>query len=311
MNPSPFLVFIVGPTAIGKTRIAVKIALKIGGEIISADSMQAYKGMSILSQAPSDRERKSAPHHLIEFLDPRKEYSVADFIRRASPRIESMIKRGRIPIIVGGSGLYIKGLANGLFPSLKADLKFRARLEKYAARYGRNKLHSKLTKIDPASASSIHPNDLRRIIRALEIHNSTGKTMTELKALTKGIGDKYRLKLFGLTGPREEIYSRVDARVEKMFRDGAVNEAKRLKRKKLSKTANAVLGLKEISEYLDGRRGIEDAMSALKMNTRRFAKRQLTWFGADKRIKWLDVSRFSDADIIRKITKEALWKERC
>lgn len=298
------IIFIVGPTAIGKTRVAVKLARTLSSEIISADSMQVYKGMRLLSQAPGRAEKKSVRYHLTEVLYPRKEYSVALFIKRARPLIASIMKRGKVPIVAGGSGLYVKGLIDGLFPSPEADMKFRAKMARFAAKYGSKKLHTKLSKIDPVSAGLIHPNDLRRIIRSLEIHHSTGKTMTELKSETKGIKDIYDIKIFGLTRPREEIYSGIDARVDEMFRDNVVGEVKGLKKKRLSKTAGEALGLKEISGYLEGQYDPDTAKDLLKMNTRRFAKRQFTWFRADKRIKWIDLSKVSEARAVKQMAKE-------
>ena len=299
------IVIIVGPTAIGKTTLAVKFARIISGEIISADSMQIYKGMRILSQAPTVAEKKAVRHHLVELLNPGKEYSVAAFIKEASCGIAAIIKRGKVPVIVGGSGLYVKGLVDGLFPTPRADMKFRKSMMKFASRYGSPKLHAKLVRIDPAAANKIHPNDMRRIVRALEIYNSSGKTMTELKATTRGLKDKYKIEMFGLIRPREEIYSRIDARVEKMFRSGAVKEVEKILRKKLSKTAEMVLGLDEISGYLEGRYGLEAARDMLKMNTRRFAKRQLTWFRKDKRIHWFNLNEISEGKIIRRIADGA------
>ncbi|MFA6321127.1 MAG: tRNA (adenosine(37)-N6)-dimethylallyltransferase MiaA [Candidatus Omnitrophota bacterium] len=302
--PANSIIFIVGPTAIGKTNLAVGLARRIKGEIVSADSMQIYKGMKILSQAPTRKEKSEARHHLVELLDPQKEYSVAMFIKKASSAIISIISKKKIPIVVGGSGLYIKGLVDGLFPSPEADMKFRRRMALFAKKYGQKKLYAKLVRIDPDAAEKIHPNDLRRIIRALEIQYTTGKTMTELKASTRGLKDRYDIKMFGLIRPREEMYSLIDARVDKMFRGRVVAEVKRLKKKKLSKTAAAVLGFKEISSYLDGRCSREEAGELLKMNTRRFAKRQLTWFRANNNIKWFDTGKFGNAEIIKLISKE-------
>lgn len=300
------VIFIVGPTAIGKTRLSVKLARLLKGEIISCDSMQVYRGMRVLSQAPSPEERSRIRHHLAGILDPRKEYSVAVFRKRATALIRSVVGREKVPIVVGGSGLYVKALVDGLFPSPKADVGFRSKMQKFASRYGSARLHAKLAKVDPEAAGSIHPNDTRRIIRALEIHHSTGRTMTELKARTKGLGDHYDIKIFGLTAPRQEIYARIGSRIDKMFEARLVGEVKRLRKKRVSKTAKAALGYKEVSGYLDGEYGLENAKYLLKMNTRRFAKRQLTWFRADKGIQWFDVTKQSDAAIIKKIGRD-VW----
>ena len=299
----PLIIFIVGPTAIGKTSLSLKIAKRLKGEIISSDSMQVYKGMDILSQAPrlSDSRIK---HHLVKIITPGKEYSAASFRKSAAKIITSIIRRGKTPIVVGGSGLYIKALVDGLFPSPPADEKFRKKMYNFASKYGNKELHKKLFKIDPQAAESIHPNDSRRIVRALELYNSTGRTMTELKKSTKGLKDLYDIRVFGLIAPRERIYANIDSRVDEMFDSGVIAEVRALKKRKLSKTAAAVLGFKEISGYLDGEYGLEEANSMMKMNTRRFAKRQLTWFKADKRIKWFDVSKTNGKDITIKIVKE-------
>lgn len=281
------VLFIVGPTAIGKTALALKLARKIGAEIISCDSMQVYKGMDILSQSPRRAETKKIRYHLVRFLSPAKEYSAGSFRKKAASLIDDIIKRKNIPIIVGGTGLYVKGLVDGLFPAPKADLNFRLEMYDYASRYGNKRLHKKLEKTDPRSANAIHPNNVRRVVRALEICHSTGRTMTELKSGTKGIADKYRIKIFGIKAPREEIYSNINTRVEKMFASGVVNEVKKLSRHNLSKTAMAVLGFKEILGFLKNEYGLDKAKELMKRNTRRFAKRQLTWFRADKRIRWI------------------------
>jgi len=316
--PVSSIIFIVGPTAIGKTSLAIELARRIDGEIISADSMQIYKGMRTLSQAPTELEKKRARHHLVGLLDPRKEYSVAEFIKKASAAIASIIKRKKMSIVAGGSGLYVKGLIDGLFPSPEADSKFRSKMERFAAKYGSRKLHSRLSKIDPASAGTIHPNDVRRIIRALEIYHSTGRTMTELKASTRGLKDRYDIRIFGLTRPREELYSQIDARVDKMFRQGIMREVRALARKGMSKTARSAIGYRETLEYLrkhKGKKGIigedkgakrediEALKELIKTNTRRFAKRQMTWFGADKRIEWFDVSKMSEKSLVNSIVK--------
>lgn len=300
-TPADTIVFIVGPTAVGKTRLSVKLALRLDGEIISCDSMQIYKGMGVLSQAPCRKDKERIAHHLVGALDPRKEYSAALFRVRATRIIKLLLRRGKMPIVVGGSGLYVKALIDGLFPSPPADLKFRYSMQRFASRHGAGGLYEKLLRLDPETAKKMHPNDVRRIIRALEIHRSTGKTMTELKLRTKGLKDDYDIRLFGLTRPRDQIYEMIGSRIDRMFNGPVLNEAKRLKRKVLSKTARAVLGFKEISGYLDNEYDLETAKSILKQNTRRFAKRQLTWFRADKRIRWFDMQRISDAEIVRAI----------
>ena len=297
------LIFVVGPTAIGKTRLSIALARKLRGEIVSCDSMQLYKGAGILSQAPTAAERKKVRHHLVGVLDPRTDCTVALYRTKAMRAIRSILKKGKTPITVGGSGLYVKALIDGLFPAPPADDVFRGRMERLAARRGSAALHERLVKIDPVSAARIHPNDMRRIIRALELYHITGKTMTEHAALTQGLKDVYKICLVGLTRPRDQIYTAIDARVERMFASGAVAEARRLSRRKISKAAAALLGFKEIGGYLRGEYSLEEAKELLRMNTRRFAKRQLAWFRADKRIRWFSVSRSRDSELVKKITR--------
>jgi tRNA dimethylallyltransferase len=295
------LIFIVGPTAVGKTRLAVRLAKRLRGEIISCDSMQVYKGMAILSQSPSAKERRAARHHLVSIIDPVKEYSVAHFRKAARGAIGSIVRRGKVPIVAGGTGLYAKALIDGLFPSPEADMVFRRKMERSFKRFGAKRLYAKLARIDPQAAELIHPNDARRVIRALEIYHSTGRTMTELKSGTKGLKDHYDIRIFGLTRPREEIYAAIDARVDLMLKAGLLREVKRLRMKRLSMTAEAALGLKDMASYLDGECDLEGAKALMKMNTRRYAKRQLTWFRADKRVEWFDVSKLSQAEIVARI----------
>ena len=303
MKPVSKIIFIVGPTAIGKTRLSIKLARRIGGEIISCDSMQVYRGMAILSQAPGAVDKKKIKHHLVGILDPKEEYNVALFRESAAKIIRSIIDRKKIPILVGGSGLYVKALIDGLFPSPRADLAFRNKMERDVSSYGNRKLYVKLVKIDPDTAMSIHPNDARRIIRALEVYNATGRTMTELKQNTHGLKEIYDIRIFGLIKSREDIYSNIDSRVDKMFETGVVDEVRRLRNKRLSKTAKAVLGFKEICACLDGEYDIDQAKARIKINTRHFAKRQLIWLRPDKRISWFDASKLSDGAIIEKVIK--------
>jgi tRNA dimethylallyltransferase len=294
----------LGPTAIGKTSLAVKLAKKIKGEIISCDSMQVYRGVNILSQAPSPKDTGSVPHHLVRSVSPLDEFSAAQFAKRARTLIKDIIRRGKVPIVAGGSGLYAKALIDGLFPSPEARPVFRKKMCALAARYGSAYIYEKLRKIDKDAARLIHKNDARRIIRALEIWHTTGKTMTELKKNTRGISATYDLKIFGLTADRETIYSNINDRVENMLKAGALREVKRLYKKDLSKTARLMIGLRELTGFLNGEYDLEAAAELMKRNTRRFAKRQLTWFKADKRIKWLDVSSLRADKVSEAILKE-------
>ncbi|MBN1353881.1 MAG: tRNA (adenosine(37)-N6)-dimethylallyltransferase MiaA [Candidatus Omnitrophica bacterium] len=289
---------ILGPTAVGKTDIAIKLAKKINGEIISADSMQAYKGMTIISRRPRPAERKGIPHHLLGFLEPSCEYSAALFSKMAAFRIKKIIKKGKIPIITGGSGLYARALIDGIFPSKGKSEKIRKRLAGLAAKNGNLFLYGMLQKIDPLSAEKIHPNDMRRVIRALEIYELEKKTKTSLGEKTKGIKDEYEIKIFGLNMTRDALYERINKRTDCMFQEGAVKEVKRLLGKKLSITARKAIGITQIEGYLKQRYDTEKAKELLKRDTRRFAKRQLTWFRADKRIRWLDIGKMGEKRVL-------------
>ncbi len=283
------VIFVVGPTGIGKTDFSIELAKRIGGEIISSDSMQAYRRMDIISQKPIPKQKREVPHHLIDILDPREEYSAAEFVKRASIIINDIIERRKIPIVVGGSGLYVKALIDGLFPAPKKDLSFRNTLELEADENGGKVLHERLKKVDAEAASKIHPNDLRRIIRSLEVFHLTGIAISEQKKRTKGIKERFDIIIYGLTRPRSEIYKRIEDRVEKMFDEGLIEEVKSLKRKNPSITAKASLGYKEVAGYLEKKHSLNDAKELLKKNTRHLAKKQLTWFRADRRIIWVNL----------------------
>ncbi|MCX5716375.1 MAG: tRNA (adenosine(37)-N6)-dimethylallyltransferase MiaA [Candidatus Omnitrophica bacterium] len=275
------IIFLVGPTASGKTKISISLAKKIGAEIISCDSMQVYKGMDIGTQKPPPALRKKIPHHMIDILAPDKEFSAADFRRRALRLIKQIHKRGKVPLFVGGTGLYMKALIDGLFPSPPKNERLRRKLYKI------KDLHAKLEKIDPQAAEKIHPNDRKKLVRALEIYYTAKKTKSELKPKTKPLSDKYSIKIIGIPRPRHELYDRINRRVEKMFEDGFLDEARGILKKKLSMTAAQAIGYREAAEYFKNNiKTLEGLKEEIKKNTRHYAKRQLTWFKADKRIKW-------------------------
>ena len=278
------VVFLVGPTASGKTSLSLKLAKKLNAEIISCDSMCVYKDMDILTSKPTKRDRGKVKHHLIDIISPGKEFSVAEYRRLALEAIEGIFKRSKTPLFVGGSGLYVKAIVDGLFPSGKKDLAFRKRQQRLARKYGNTYLHNKLKRIDPVSAKNIHQNNLRRVIRALELYHTEKKRPSKLKNKTEPLG--YKFKIFGLEVEREKLYNNINKRVEEMFRQGLVGEVKRLSKRKLSITARGALGYREVLGYLKGKHSLEDAKYLLKRNTRHFAKRQLTWFRADERILW-------------------------
>jgi len=284
----PKMVFILGPTGVGKSEFAARLAKKIKGEIISCDSMQVYKGMKVLSQYPPPKLLAAVPHHLVGILKPSEEWSAADFVKAAKKTADDIILRGKIPVITGGTGLYARAFIEGLFPSPPKDEKFRKKIYKEAEKSGSAKIYDKLKKIDPVYAAKIHPNDVRRIVRALEVYKLTGRPISAQHPETKGLRGEYDISVFILNRKREELYDRINRRVDEMFDAGLVREVEKLGRGRLSKTAKAVLGYKEVSDYIDGRITLSVAKDFLKMNTRRYAKRQLTWFRREKSAKWVD-----------------------
>jgi len=290
----PILVFILGPTASGKSEVAVRLAERIGGEIISCDSMQVYSDMEILTQAPGKDMVSRVKHHLLGVIKPEEEFSVAKFIELAAGAIEDILSRGKIPVLSGGTGLYVKALLEGLFSSPPKDKELREKLEREALEKGNMYLYGKLKKIDPEAASGIDPQNLRRVIRALEVFELTGKTFSEKKTETKGIGDRYNVGLFALEVPRDVLIGRIEKRVDKMFYSGLVDEVKELIGRKVSLTASKALGLKEVSCFVSGEIGSDEVKEELKIKTRQYAKRQMTWLRAVNHLEWVDAERAVD-----------------
>lgn len=282
------IVFIVGPTAIGKTEFACLLAKRLKGEVISCDSISIYKGMDIISSKPQKKIIKGIPYHLIDILSPGRQYNVARFIRQAKAKIKEILSRKKTPIIAGGSGLYIDGLLYGVFGPGRNDDGLRNRFNKAAVKYGKKYLHYKLRKLDPEAAEKIHPNNLRRVIRALEVCLLTRDKFSSLKQKRKGLMDDYNVMIFGLKLDRDRLYEKIDKRVDWMFQEGLVREVKGLLKNRLGKTAGQALGIKEIRGYLNGEYDLERAKYFLKRNTRHFAKRQITWFKRNKGIYWID-----------------------
>ncbi len=301
------ILFLVGPTAIGKTEVSVKIAQEINAEIISCDSMQVYKEINILNANPPKKYLEEIPHHLIGIISVREEFNVAKFYDLAQKRIEEILNRGKIPLCVGGSGLYIDVLLYGIFPFSDKDPELRRELFQKALQEGRIVLYEELKKIDPISAQNIHPNDLRRIIRALEVYKLTGVPLSELKTKREGLMNKYKIRMFGLIANRMEIYRRIEERVEDMFRKDAIREVEEVFKIGPSSTCLQLIGLKEIKDYLDGKVSLQEAKELMKKNTRKFAKRQLTWFKREKKISWVRVEGLECKEVVnlllRKIEK--------
>ncbi|MEJ6950543.1 tRNA (adenosine(37)-N6)-dimethylallyltransferase MiaA [Natronospora cellulosivora (SeqCode)] len=300
------LIVITGPTAVGKTSLSIKIAKKINGEIISADSMQIYKKMDIGTAKISKEEQKEIKHHLLDIVDVDYDFSVAEYQEYVDKLIPEIIKRSSIPILVGGTGLYINAIVEGfLFPQMPNNLKLREVLEKEAKEKGNLFVHEKLKKIDPELANKLHPNDLRRVIRGIEVYEQTGKTTTFYKKKQEETPDRYNALKIGLSRNREELYQRINKRVDIMIKDGLIEEVKDIidSGYDLGSTALQGLGYKEIINFLNGKYPLEEAVRILKRDTRHFAKRQLTWFRRDKNIKWFNLSKNNQENIYIDIIK--------
>ncbi|MFC0214725.1 tRNA (adenosine(37)-N6)-dimethylallyltransferase MiaA [Paenibacillus chartarius] len=288
----PPLLVLLGPTAVGKTKLSLELAMRHKGEIISGDSMQVYRGMDIGTAKASEAERALVPHHLIDICDPDEPFSAADFQRAASERIADIAGRGKLPMLVGGTGLYIESLCYGFrFVDAGSDEALRQALNDYAEQNGDEALHDMLRQVDPAAAERLHPNDRRRVIRAIEIERLTGKPMSEHQAGQKK-QSPYECYFIGLTMDRALLYQRIEQRIDAMLEEGLVEEVRRLLRAGYSTTLTSMqgLGYKEIAAYLQGGMSYDEAVSLLKMSTRRFAKRQLSWFRHMPDIDWYDVT---------------------
>lgn len=301
MNQKQNLLVIVGPTAIGKTAVSINVAKKLNGEIISADSMQIYKYMDIGTAKIKPEEMEGIPHYLIDIVYPDEEFTVADFKNYSEKYIKQINDKNKIPIVVGGSGLYLNSIVYKLkFAQIKKNESFRLKCEKLVDQYGVGYLYDRLCQVDPITSNNISPNDTKRIIRALEVYHETGKPMSYFNKNFREKTDKYNLVMVGLNTDRAKLYSRIEKRVDKMIEEGLIEEVKNLLNMGYSRelTSMQAIGYKEIISYLYGEIDLEEAIEILKRNTRRFAKRQLTWFKRDDRIKWIDIDKFNDMDEI-------------
>ncbi|MDD5196616.1 MAG: tRNA (adenosine(37)-N6)-dimethylallyltransferase MiaA [Candidatus Omnitrophica bacterium] len=299
------VVFLVGPTAVGKTRIAVELARKINAEIISCDSMQIYKGMDIITSKPQAFLRKKIKHHLIGMVLPKEEYNVSKYRQEALRKIREIIRKGKTPLFCGGTGLYVSILIDGIFKARAQNPALRKKLYRQLEKYGRDYLYKKLKRLDHKAAENIHPNDIKRTIRALEVFEATGKPISGLQKEREGLSKNYDIKIFCLNMERSALYKRIDGRVDKMFRAGLLKEARRLLKKKLSKTSRYAIGLNELAGYFEGKYDLAEAKRLIKRNSRHYAKRQLTWFRKDKRIQWFNIQ---GKDASAKVAGR-LWKE--
>ncbi len=287
----PHIVCVFGPTASGKTAYAISLAKARGGEIVSCDSMQIYKYMNIGTAKPTAQERAKVLHHMIDFVDPNTDYSVADYVADAKKCIDDILSRNKLPVICGGTGLYADSLISGIeFSEQKRDDEYREKLYKLAEDKGSGYVYELLKKADPIEAKKVHANNLKRVIRALEICKTTGMTKTEADRLAVR-ESAYDAEMYGLTMPRDILYDRINRRVDKMIADGLEDEVRHLTDigVRRSSTAMQAIGYKEMLRYTDGECDLQTAVEDIKRESRRYAKRQLTWFKRNKNIKWIEV----------------------
>ena len=279
----------------GKTSLGIEIAKRLNGEIISADSMQIYKDMNIGTAKAMPEEMQGINQYLVDIITPDQEYNVSKFTKDAECAIEDILSKGKTPIVVGGTGLYINSLVNGIeFANIEKDEKYKKELEKLEKEKGPDYLFKMLSDVDPESASVIEKNNIRRVIRALEIYKVTGKTKSELDRESIK-GPKYDYKIFGIKWDRDTLYDRINIRVDEMINKGLVKEVENLAEKYvISKTAFQGLGYKEVMEYLIGKVSYEDMIEQIKLESRRYAKRQVTWFKKTENLKWIDGNSFDD-----------------
>lgn len=289
------IVVLTGPTAVGKTELSIQLAKAIGGEIISADSMQVYKYMDVGSAKITPEEMDGVRHYLVDELEPFDEFHVVKFQEYAKKYLNEIYAHGKIPIIAGGTGFYIQALLNDIdFTEQESDSAYRKELEALAEEHGNQYLHDRLKEVDPESAEAIHPNNRKRVIRALEFFQETGGKISEHNAKEQMRTSSYNFAYFVLNDERSHLYKRIDARVDKMIEDGLEAEVRRLKEMGCTKDMVAMqgIGYKEMLSYLDGSYSLEEAVYIIKRETRHFAKRQITWFKRERDVIWLNKNEF-------------------
>lgn len=303
------LLAIVGPTAVGKTRAAVAVARLLGGEIVSCDSMQVYRGMDIGTAKPTSAEMAGVPHHLLDVADPDHEFSVAEYQSLAAAAIQDIQRRGRLPLLVGGTGLYLRAVLHDYYLSGPGpDPAVRRRLRRLAAEGGEDALHRQLAAVDPDAAARIHPHDVKRVIRALEVYEQSGRTLTEFRRLTPD-RPRYDQLLVGLQLDRTGLYQRINERVDEMMAAGLLAEVRGLLAGGCHPGLYALqsLGYRQLIQHLQGSLTLEDTVTLIKRDTRRFAKRQLSWFRREQDLHWLDASR-PPTELVAEIVKLAEGK---
>lgn len=297
------LIVLTGPTAVGKTSLSISLAKAVNGEIISADSMQVYKGMDIGSAKIRKEEMQGVTHYLVDILEPEEEFHIVKFQELAKAALEEIYAKGKIPILVGGTGFYIQAVTRDIdFTQAEQETSYREELEQFAKEKGAEYLHEKLREVDSKSAENIHANNVKRVIRALEFYHQNGTPISEHNEEQKQQTSPYNLAYFVLTAPREILYERIDRRVDQMMEEGLLEEVKSLRERGCHRGMVSMqgLGYKEILAYLEGEYPLEEAVRILKRDTRHFAKRQLTWFRREQDVIWVDREQFhwNEAEIL-------------
>ena len=283
------ILFIVGPSAVGKSRLGLAVAQALRGEIIACDAMQVYREIQIASDKPSAGDRALVPHHALDLVSVTEHFDAAMYRDAAMSAIEQVRQKGKVPIVVGGSGMYVSILLDGIFEGQGRDEVLRQQLITQAKDQGPQTLYAHLLKLDPQAAQKIHPHDVKRLVRALEVCLGTGEPISVKQKERSGLWGKEQVQVFGLMRPREILYGLAEARVERMFTQGLVEEVRALGSLTLSPTAQVLIGIKEVQGYLRGEYDMERVKYLLKRNTRHYIKRQMTWFRRDTRIQWIDM----------------------
>ncbi len=286
------IVVVAGPTGTGKTKLSVALAKHFDGEVISADSMQVYRKLDIGSAKVTPEETEGVPHHLIDILEPDENFSVAQYVQKANEATEDILKRGKLPILCGGTGLYISSFVDNVkFTESETDFSLREKLMREAEGQGTEVLWQRLMAIDPEAAKAVHPNNVKRVVRALELYESTGLTLSEQNARSKLMESAYEPVMLALTGERELLYERINLRVDRMIEAGLFEEVKALSESGMMRSMQSMqgIGYKEVLAYREGECELSECVELIKKNSRNYAKRQLTWFKRDERYQWFDI----------------------
>lgn len=298
-----YIIFIVGPTATGKSEVAFSLAKKIGGEIVSCDSMLVYREPEIITSKPDSGMLEEVRHHFINVVSVTEVYNVFTYFKEAGKVIRDLVSQ-KIPVVIcGGTGLYVKALLDGIFEDAGPDYSLREELARQAELKGRDYLYQRLEEVDPDTAKKVSPNDLKRVIRALEVYYSVGKPISQKQKESQGLWGKFPMRIFGFTLRRNLLYERINNRVDKMFERGVIHEVETLLQLNLSFTARKIIGLREIESAIKGKISWEEACKLMKKKTRNFAKRQIIWFKKEKRIEWLEIEKESTQTLREKILR--------